>query len=130
MKELASRNIGAEIASANELFMKAFKRGDAASLAEMYTTDGQLLPQNNDFVKGRDAIQAFWQGLMDGGVKESRMEIIDVELVCDTALEVSRYMLFDGRGQEIDRGKYIVIWKQVDGQWKLHRDIYNSSMPQ
>jgi ketosteroid isomerase-like protein len=29
----------------------------------------------------------------------------------------------------LDKGKYIVIWKQEDGQWKLHRDIFNSSMP-
>jgi hypothetical protein len=29
----------------------------------------------------------------------------------------------------LDEGKYIVIWKQVEGQWKLHRDILNSSRP-
>ena len=28
-----------------------------------------------------------------------------------------------------DRGKYLVIWKNVDGTWKLHVDIYNSSLP-
>jgi ketosteroid isomerase-like protein len=29
----------------------------------------------------------------------------------------------------VDQGKYIVIWKQDGGQWKLHRDIFNSSLP-
>ena len=29
----------------------------------------------------------------------------------------------------MDSGKFIVIWKQEGGQWKLHRDIWNSSMP-
>jgi ketosteroid isomerase-like protein len=29
----------------------------------------------------------------------------------------------------LDEGKYIVIWKHEDGQWKLHRDILNSSRP-
>jgi len=33
------------------------------------------------------------------------------------------------RGYVLDKGKYIVIWKQEEGQWKLHRDIFNSSMP-
>ena len=26
-------------------------------------------------------------------------------------------------------GKFIVIWKEQGGQWKLHRDIFNSSIP-
>ena len=29
----------------------------------------------------------------------------------------------------LDEGKYIVIWKREAGQWKLHRDILNRSMP-
>jgi ketosteroid isomerase-like protein len=32
-------------------------------------------------------------------------------------------------GKVVDRGKYIVIWKREQGQWKLHRDIWNTSMP-
>ena len=31
--------------------------------------------------------------------------------------------------QVVDNGKYIVIWKKVDGKWLLHLDIYNTSMP-
>jgi len=26
-------------------------------------------------------------------------------------------------------GKYVVIWKRDGGQWKIHRDIWNTSMP-
>lgn len=22
--------------------------------------------------------------------------------------------------------KYVVVWKRVDGQWRLHRDIWNT----
>jgi hypothetical protein len=35
-----------------------------------------------------------------------------------------------GAGDLIDRGKYIVIWKLIQGEWKLHRDIWNSSLSQ
>ncbi|MCG6957208.1 MAG: hypothetical protein LJF04_14560 [Gemmatimonadetes bacterium] len=27
------------------------------------------------------------------------------------------------------RGKCVVIWKNEDGAWKLHRDIWTSSVP-
>jgi ketosteroid isomerase-like protein len=29
----------------------------------------------------------------------------------------------------LDEGKYVVIWKRHQGKWKLHRDIWTTSMP-
>jgi len=87
-----STKIREAIVTANGNFMEAFNKGDAAGVAALYTAEGQLLPGNSDFVTGTQAIQDFWQAVMD-------------------------------------QGKYIVIWKQVEGEWKLHRDIWNTSMP-
>jgi uncharacterized protein (TIGR02246 family) len=117
------------IAAANENFMAAFKNGDAASLATLYTEAGQVLPPNGDFVIGKGAIQGFWQALFDMGIKEAKLEIAEVEGYDDTAIEVSKFTLLGAEKQVLDQGKYIVIWKKVDDTWKLHRDIFNSSIP-
>lgn len=117
------------IANANKDFMVNFNRGDAAGMADLYTDDGQVLPPNSDFVIGKEAIQAFWQALMDMGIKEAKLDIVEVEEQDDLAVEVSKYTLQGEEGQVLDQGKYIVIWKREDGQWKLHRDIFNSSLP-
>jgi uncharacterized protein (TIGR02246 family) len=117
------------IAAGNESFMAAVKRGEAAGLAALYTEDGQVLPPNGDFVTGKGAIQMFWQAVMDMGIQEAKLDIVEVEGHGDTAIEVSTFTLHGEGGQALDRGKYIVIWKREGGQWKLHRDIFNSSMP-
>jgi uncharacterized protein (TIGR02246 family) len=122
-----STEIRDAIAAANEKFMAAVSRGDAAALAALYTENGQLLPPNSDFVRGRQAIQTFWQGTMDMGIKTATLEIVEVEGHGDTAIEVSTYILQDEGGQVLDKGKYIIIWKREGGQWRLHRDIFNSS---
>ncbi len=124
-----STEIRDAIAAANENFMAAFKRGDAAGMAALHTENGQVMPPNSDFVTGKQAIQTFWQALMDMGIKEAKMAIIEVEGHGDTASEVGRSILEGEGGQVLGQGKYIVIWKQKKGQWKLHRDIFNSSMP-
>jgi uncharacterized protein (TIGR02246 family) len=124
-----STNIRESIAAANNVFMETFKRGDAAGLAALYTNDGQVLPPNGDFVSGQQAIQGFWQAIFDMGIKEAEMKIVEVEKQGDTAFEVSRFKLLGESGQVLDEGKYIVIWKRDQGQWKLHRDIFNSSLP-
>ena len=118
-----------EITAANEAFMTAFSAGDAAGLAALYTEDGKIMPPNSDFVSGQEAIQGFWRALIDMGVKGAKLEILEVEGYGKTAIEVSTYTMLGEGEQVLDKGKYIVIWKKVDGEWKLHRDIFNSSMP-
>jgi uncharacterized protein (TIGR02246 family) len=117
------------IVTANGNFMEAFNSGDAAGVAALYTAEGQLLPGNSDFVTGTQAIQDFWQGVMDMGIKSGKLETIEVGGMGKMAYEVGKYQLFADDDQMLDQGKYIVIWKQVEGVWKLHRDIWNTSMP-
>ena len=123
-------HVRSEIEAANREFMDAFAQGDAARLVSLYTADGQLLPPDSDTIRGRDALVSFWQGLMDSGVKAVLLEIDEVEGFGDTAYEVSRGTLLGGDSQVLGRVKYIVVWKQEGGQWKLHRDIFNSSPSQ
>ncbi len=122
-------DVRAEIETANEAFITAFSQGDAAALAALYTTDGQLLPPHSDFVTGPDAIKTFWQGVMDMGIKEATLETVEAEARGDAATEIGKYTMLVEGGQVADSGKYIVTWKNEHGTWKLHRDIWNSSQP-
>ena len=115
------------IEAANERFMQAFAQADAARLASLYTENAQLLPPGGEIAHGWEAIRAFWQAAMDSGITAARLEIAEVEEHGDTAIEVSRYTLLGAGEQVLDQGKYIVIWKQERGQWKLHRDIFNTN---
>ena len=124
-----STDVHDAIEAADETFMTTFSRGDAAGIAALYTENGQFLPPNSDFVTGKQAIQATFQAFMDMGIKAIKLETIEVEGYGDTASEVGRYTLEGDGGQVLDQGKFIVIWKQEAGQWKLHRDIINTSMP-
>ncbi len=117
------------IVAADETFMEIFRKGDAAGIAALYTENAQFLPPNSEIVMGRQAIQATFQAFMDMGVKAVNLETLEVEGYGDTASEVGTYTLEDVEGQILDRGKFLVIWKQEAGQWKLHRDMINTSMP-
>lgn len=125
---LAAGNIRSEIEAANRIFEATFGRGDAAGLAALYTDDAQLLPAQSDFVTGTEAIGKFWQGAMDAGLKEVTLATMEVEKHGDTAYEVGKLEIRDADGTVLDRAKYIVIWKKERGSWKLHRDIWTTSV--
>ena len=117
-----------EIRSANNDFEKNFANGDARGMASLYTTDGVLLPPGAGIQEGSSAIENFWQMAMNMGIKQAHLKTLEVEQEGDTAIEMGQYELSGAEGQRIDQGKYIVIWKNEAGQWKLHRDIWNTSL--
>ncbi len=113
------------IGAANEAFMEAFARGDAAGLAALYTETARLLPPGSEPVDGRAAIEEFWDSVIEGGVAKATLTSDEVEGLGDTAYEVGRYAMYDADGKMLGEGKYIVIWKRTDAGWSLHRDIWN-----
>jgi len=115
------------IDAGNQKFMASFGRQDAAGMARLYTATGQLLPANSDVVNGAAGIQAFWQGAFDLGLREAVLETVELEEHGDTAIEGGRYTLKADGGSVADQGKYVVIWKNEGGAWKLHRDIWTTS---
>ncbi|MGF1733424.1 YybH family protein [Photobacterium kasasachensis] len=117
-----------DIVNANKQYSHIFSLGDAAGVANLYTENGQFLLPNSDFVTGREALQLTLQALMNSGIKSIQLETLEVEDYGDTATEVGKYILEGDGGTMLDNGKYVVIWKKEAGQWKLHRDIINSSV--
>jgi len=121
-------DIRAAIDAANQEFMAAFTRHDARAIARLYTAHGQLLPSKRDFVTGRDDIMTFWQDVFDMGLKTALRETIELDEQGNKAIEVGRYTLFANLDAVADIGKYIVIWKHEFGTWKLHRDVWSTSL--
>jgi ketosteroid isomerase-like protein len=66
---------------------------------------------------------------MDMGIKGAKLETVDLQVYPGSAWEAGNYTLTGVKGEVMDRGKYIVVWKDEGGKWKLHRDIWNSSLP-
>lgn len=117
------------IHATNARFASAFARQDAAELASYYTTDALVLPPNGDAVSGRPAIEAFWGGVIALGLTAVNLETVETTDLGESAYELGRYTLRGEGGAVADHGKYIVIWRLVDGRWMVHRDIWNTSAP-
>jgi ketosteroid isomerase-like protein len=113
----------------HELLMRSIAQRDAAAVAALYSEDGQLLPAYSSVIRGKAAIQAFWQGCLDMGITSLQRSSVEMELFHSTANEVGTYLLYGRNGKVIDIGKYVVIWKEQAGQWKIHRDIWTSNLP-
>jgi uncharacterized protein (TIGR02246 family) len=119
-------DVTAEIEAVGAAFAAAMNAGDAAGIANLYTTDAQLLPPNAPMVTGRADIEAVWRGMIDATRPQATLTTVEAVGVDSLAVEVGRYVLSDSTGAAFDEGKYIVRWKRTADGWRMHRDIWNS----
>lgn len=106
---------------------------DAAAIAQLYMEDGAFMPPNAPIAKGRQAIEQNWAGLMSTPGFELSIvpDQIIVSSAGDLAMDRGTYRLVlapDGT-QQVDTGKYVVVWRKVDGEWRAASDIINSDLP-
>jgi uncharacterized protein (TIGR02246 family) len=119
----------AEIEARSLEFETAFNAGDGAAVGAMYTEDAAVLPPGGARVDGRAAIAEFWTGAIGSGLGD--LDLVTTEVIPageDAVVEVGTLTLSapgEGGARTTVAAKYIVHWKQVDGAWLLHRDIWN-----
>jgi ketosteroid isomerase-like protein len=101
-------------------------KGDFDALQHVYTRNATILPPGSELVSGIDGIKAFWKGAAAAmGVTALRLYTLSLEIAGDTAYEIGRAEIFTG-GPYPTAVKYVVVWKNEEGAWKWHVDIWNT----
>jgi uncharacterized protein (TIGR02246 family) len=112
----------------NARWVEGWEKGDAATVAAIFTDDAVLLTGNGKTLKGRRQIQERQKALMESigpGVKVT-VTTVDVWGDGDTAWETGKYRYDyteNGKPAMFD-GRYATEWRrQADGTWKLAVDM-------
>ena len=121
--------VKAAIQAVNAGVSTKFMAKDSAGMAANYTADAVMMPPNMAEVAGTNAILHLWGGFMGMGFKDLTLTAGDTWQAGNTVVETGTWSLKDQKDAVADHGKYLVLWKEVDGQWKIYRDIWNSDMP-
>lgn len=111
-----------------DAFSEAYMNSDYDAIANAYTEDGKIMPAGPKIIEGRAAIKERW--ILPEGVSVPYHKIMpeEITIIGDTAYDIGYY---EGRtrrasGEESGwQGKYVIIWKKVDGDWKIYVDIWN-----
>jgi ketosteroid isomerase-like protein len=119
----------ASVLQSNQHFMKAFKARDSVEVGNCFTMNAKAMATNQAPVNGRADIIVFFANIMKGGVDAFDVKTVKIWGDSSILAEEGTYKLSDKDGNQIDKGEYIVLWKQESGNWKRYRDIWTSSMP-
>jgi ketosteroid isomerase-like protein len=126
-------DVGAEeqaVRAASATWLKAVQARDWAAAAAHLAPDGMLFPEHSEPVIGPAAAQAFdeaaWAALPHDTLRWSTDAVV-VAASGDLAYELGRWTMA-GAGQG-DRGRYVTVWRKLNGVWKAAADMGVSTMP-
>ncbi|WP_298901695.1 nuclear transport factor 2 family protein [uncultured Psychroserpens sp.] len=111
------------------LFSTYIKDSNYKMIGASYTNDAKIFPNNRDIIEGTKDIIAYWT-LPDGvSIKHHKVVSNEIKILGDEAYD---YGTYEGttllkNGKEVSwKGKYVIVWKKIDGIWKMYLDIWNS----
>ena len=128
----ALSEIQKRMAKTNDLFnSEVFGKRNFAVLDQIYTSTARILPPGAPMITGREAIRKFWSDLvLSANATSAVLSSVDVMEAGDGAVEIGRATLTvepPGQSQAQMDVKYVVFWRQEDGEWKWHVDIWNGN---
>lgn len=110
-------------------FSQTYIAGDYKKLASYYTIDGKIFPNRTDIISGRDAIEKRWTLPEGMKVLEHKITPSEIKIIGDYAYDFGYY---EGKNLNLKKeevsfkGKYVIVWKKVEMEWKIYLDIWNS----
>ena len=123
-------SVKAAIAVNNNSFNESFVKGDSALFLSTYTTDGCVMPDGGSpRMCGAEGLSNFFAYAKQMGVKGIKLITTEVIGGKEIVSEEGTYEVVDAAGKTLDKGRFIVTWKEENGTWKKYRDIWNTDMP-
>ena len=109
------------IDSLDRQFAQHYFNGDSIAIYNMYAKDAKF-----ENLKGNE-ILLYWGKQIRNSIKNDtrHLKFTTTSLSTDSEflVELGTYEFKDSKGNPKYKGKYLVVWKQEVGNWKLYRDM-------
>lgn len=122
--------IKAEIIALEKSWDTYFNSGDLDSLLKLYADDAVRLPNNQNIITGKEAIKKDMEdekSIKKKGIT-STSETTDVFGDENTVTEIGKTIRKDASGKVKSTGKYVTIWKKVNGKFVTIREMWNDDV--
>lgn len=109
------------IDSLDKQFSQHYFNGDSNALYNMYSKDAKL-----GSLKGNEILLSLGKQVRNSIKNDTRnilFKTTSLFIDSEFLVELGTYEMKDSKDNIKINGKYLVVWKQEDGHWKLYRDI-------
>ena len=105
----------------------AFNAKDVDKILALYTDNSVFMPPNKPVLRGREPLKSFYNSLLSGGSHDLKMTVDDVAGHGPIAYSSGAYSMMNG--DKHDRGKFLFIFRNMAGNWKIEYTSWSSDLP-
>ena len=122
------------IREADAAWLQATQARDAAREATTFASDGIAYREHVDPLIGPAAYQAFETKFWADNPKANltwTTDAINVVASGDVAIQTGVFQIagLGPKGDVEDKGRFVTVWKKINGDWKVAHDIGLTTMP-
>jgi uncharacterized protein (TIGR02246 family) len=122
------------IRDADASWLKAAQARDASAEAAIFASDGAAYREHTDPLVGPTAFQEWDAKQYAENPKQVTTWTTDAIQLTDSgdlAVQTGQYHTtgIGPKGDGEDKGRFVTIWKKVNGEWKVAHDIGSTTMP-
>jgi ketosteroid isomerase-like protein len=118
-----------ELQTYNDEFAATISKKDSVAFGNLYAADAVRMYPNRPELVGKAEIVSDFSFAFSHGIGAGKLTTKDVMGDDNLIVEVGVYELFGNDGAQLDKGKFISLFKRVDGKLVSIRDIWNSDSP-
>ena len=105
----------------------SFNAGKVDDILMLYADNSVFMPPNKPLLRGRGPLKSFYDGLLHAGSTDLKLTPDDVAGHGPLAYESGSYSLTNG--QSHDRGKFLFVFRNLGGNWKIGYASWSSDLP-
>jgi hypothetical protein len=118
-----------ELQTYNDEFAAMISKKDSVGFGNLYAEDAVRMYPNRSELVGKTEIINDFSFAVSHGIAAGKLTTKDVMGDENLIVEVGVYELFGNDGAQLDKGKFISLFKRVNGKLVSIRDIWNSDSP-
>jgi uncharacterized protein (TIGR02246 family) len=104
---------------------------DLDALTDRYAPDAISIPANHHFLRGHDEIRAWYAKRTGDYDMNIETDVDAVDIVGDIAVVVGTFRVCRAPEEGVTAldhgGRYLMVMKRIDGEWKMWRDMDSPS---
>jgi ketosteroid isomerase-like protein len=117
------QDVGKLIDAQNQALVAALRRGDSEAVARFYTTDTELVVPLSAVVRGRPAVQELYGHLLRAGFTLLEQSVVERYPVGPMICEVRTSRIRHHPSVAVQSSREMTLWRQEDGEWRIHREV-------
>jgi ketosteroid isomerase-like protein len=107
-----------------------YNAADLDGLAALYTDDAVVMPPDAPMATGVVAMRAYAEAFLGFGLVRTEVPTVEAYgMLGDEAWGAGSFRFFTADGTLAAEGKYLIVYRFVDGAWRIARHMWSNDAP-